>query len=158
MSRTSVPGATASPAPSQPTGTAVTPPSSPPLPAKPISMPTADKPAMVQTTGNVSHDGVIREVEDKGPSYAEIKHARKTFVQASHQRHQSFGKSKPEKPTSSKDDLEQEANPATSGAVVEPPLLKSPAHIEPSRELSPPPEHPAPIVPSEADPFEPGGR
>lgn len=145
LSRSPAPVPSAPPAASEPNGT----------PASPVLPPASPATATEVVTGgrleNASDDNAIGEAGDRAPSNARDKQVKKTLAQASHKRHKAPRKNQS---ASAEDGLDHEANPATSGAVVDPQPLKNPASIEPPRLLSPPPEHPAPIAPSEADPFE----
>jgi hypothetical protein len=62
--------------------------------------------------------------------------------------HKALAKSEPIQVTGSQDEVDQEANPAMNGEVVEPPPLGNPSRIEPPQQLSPPPEDPVPMEPA----------
>jgi len=148
FSRSPAPAKPAPPAAFVPTMTAVPPasPSPPLLPTVPIARPNADHPTARGTVESNGNGDAIRATGDKVPNYA-IKHVK--LAQVSRKHHKAPGKS------ASQNELDHEANPATSGEVVETPPLRNPSRIEPPQQLSPPPEHPAPIVRDQADPFEP---
>jgi hypothetical protein len=145
LSRSHAPVPSAPPAPLVPTGIVL-----PPAPASPPTPSVA--PAAAVDKPEVPRDGEsIRAADDNEPNRA-IKHA-KALAQAEHHRTASPRKVQPRH--TSHDDLEQEANPAVNGEVVQPLPLRNPSRIEPPQELSPPPEHPAPTVPEEAASSEP---
>ena len=155
MSRSPSPATPAPPAASVPVGTALPAASPPPPPAVPIAKPIANEAAAVGTTVESAGDGdAIPATGDNVPDYA-IKHVKK-LAQTPRKLHKAPGKSEPRKVNGSQDEVDQEADPATNGEVVEPLLsLRNPGRIEPPQQLSAPPEHPVPIEPAEADPFEP---
>ena len=128
------------PAPPAPTAS----PESPPVP---IARRSADEAAAVGTVDFPGDGDAIPAASDKVPDQA-IKPT-KRLAQASRRRPKAPGRSEPQ------NGLDLQANPTTIGEVVETPPLRNPSRIEPPQQLSPPPEHPAPIVPDEADPFEP---
>ena len=150
--------APATPAPTAalvPTATALppAPPSRPQVTAMPIAKPNAGEAPAGGTVESPGDGDATRATGDKVTSYA-IKHVKK-LAQASRKYHWAPGNSEPSTVIAAQDELDQEANPATNGEVVEPPPLRNPSQIEPPQQLAPPPEHPAPTVSDEADPFEP---
>ena len=153
MSRSPTPATLAPPAPSVPIAAALPAASPLPPPAALIAKPVADEAAAVATVESAGDGDAIPATGDNGPNRA-IKQVKK-LAQAPHKLHKALGKSEPRRITGSQDEVDQEANLATNGEVVEPPPLRNPSHIEPPLQLSPPSEHPVPIEPAEAEPFEP---
>ncbi len=155
FSRSSAPATSGTPAELGATGIAASVPTSPPvLPDVWVAKPNSGKPASRGTVENAAGGDAVRETGDRGPNDTRAKRITKSLGQTPRKYQELLGKRERSKTTTSEDDLKQEANPATSAGVVEPSPLKNPAHIEPPRRLSAPPEHPAPIVPSSIDPFE----
>ena len=146
LSRSPNPATLAPPAASVPVGTALPVASPPPPPAVPIAKLIADEAAGAGTVESVGDGDAIPATGDNVPNYA-IKHVKK-LSQAPRKLHKALAKSEPIQVTGSQDEVDQEANPAMNGEVVEPPPLGNPSRIEPPQQLSPPPEDPVPMEPA----------